>query len=475
MSLTHSLNAAYSGLTASAKAASIVAENLSNLRTPGYGRRDVLLSSSILGGGVQVDGVFRHGNPVLVGDRRAAQAQTAETETRAAFLKLLEDGLGVPGTAGSLDARISAFDSALIEAAASPGSEARLGQVLGSAQALADQLRHLSDQVQQARTTADRAIAADVSLLNDSLKQVETLNRSILRMNALRQDTSALVDQRQAVVDRIAGIVPLREVAREGGQIALYSVGGAALIDGRAGEFGFETAGLIVPGATGLSGLTLNGRPIGTGESEALRGGRLAAQFAVRDQLGPMAQSRLDATARDLMTRLEAADPTLLPGSAGLFTDGGNAFDPSREAGLASRIVVNATVDPAQGGALWRLRSGLGAAAPGDVGDGRVLTALAQALGRARVTESGGFQPGMRSFSALAGELVSSVASARLSEEAAATQAAARQSTLAQLEAQAGVDTDHETQMLLVIERAYAANARVIQAVEQMLDRLLEI
>jgi flagellar hook-associated protein 1 FlgK len=175
------------------------------------------------------------------------------------------------------------------------------------------------------------------------------------------------------------------------------------------------------------------------------------------------------------MTRLEAADPTLAPGSAGLFTDGGTPFDPAQEVGLASRIAVNPVVDPAQGGALWRLRSGLGAAAPGDVGDGSVLTALGQALGRAQPTVSGGFLPGLRSFAALAGELVSSVASARLSEEAAATQAAARQSALEQLEAQGGVDTDHETQMLLVIERAYAANARVIQAVEQMLDRLLEI
>jgi len=475
MSLSHSLNAAFSGLTASARAASIVAENMSNLRTPGYGRREVLLGSSAIGGGVMLTGVQRHMNPVILAERRVAQAQTAGAEARAGFLKSLEGSLGLPGTSGSLDGRINGFDTALITAAANPGSETALANVLGTAQALAGQLRSVSDQVQAARGAADRAIAADVRLLNDSLARVETLNRDILRMNALKQDTSALVDQRQVLVDRIAEVVPLREVARDGGQIALYSAGGAVLIDGRASVFDFTPAGQIGPGTTGLSGLTLNGRPVGTGASDMMRGGRLAAGFALRDETAPQAQTRLDAVARDLMTRLEGLDSTLAPGAAGLFTDRGSAFDAGFETGLAGRIAVNAAADPAQGGALWRLRDGLGAAVPGDIGDSRLLSALSTALGESRATASGGFLPGQRSLAALGAELLSFVATSRLAEDAGATQSAARLSALEQLEAQGGVDTDYETQLLLVIERAYAANARVIQAVEQMLDRLLEI
>ena len=475
MSLSHSLNAAYSGLTASAKAASIVAENMSNLRTPGYGRREVLLSSSSIGGGVQIGGVLRHSNPAVIGERRAAQAMSAGAETRTAFLASLEGLLGLPGAAGSLSNRISAFDTALTTAAASPGTEAQLSGVLGAAQSLAGMLRGLSDHVQQARSTADRAIAGDVGLLNDTLKQVETLNRDIQRMTAVRQDTASLVDQRQALVDRIAQIVPLREVARDGGQIALYSIGGAALIDGQAGVFGFAPAGQIGPATAGLSGLTLNDRPVSTDAIGLMRGGRLAASFEVRDTLAPQAQVRLDAVARDLITRLEGVDPTVAPGAPGLLTDGGNAFGAAQEPGLAGRIAVNAAVDPAQGGALWRLRDGLGATVPGDAGNGKLLTDLASALNDPRATASGGFLPGTRDFAGLGAELLSGIASARLAEESGAALAASRQTALAELEAQGGVDTDQETQRLLMIERSYAANARVIQAVEQMLDRLLEI
>jgi len=38
-----------------------------------------------------------------------------------------------------------------------------------------------------------------------------------------------------------------------------------------------------------------------------------------------------------------------------------------------------------------------------------------------------------------------------------------------------GVDTDAEMQSLLLIEQSYAANARVIQTVSDMLDILMQI
>ena len=38
-----------------------------------------------------------------------------------------------------------------------------------------------------------------------------------------------------------------------------------------------------------------------------------------------------------------------------------------------------------------------------------------------------------------------------------------------------GVDTDQEMQKLLLIEQSYAANARVIQVVDDMMRRLMEI
>jgi flagellar hook-associated protein 1 FlgK len=475
MSLSHSLSAAFSGLTASSAAASIVAENMANLRTPGYGRREVLLGTSAIGGGVMIRGVMRQTDMLLLGERRNAQALSTGAETRMAFHRSIETTLGLPGEDGALDSLIGRFDAALITAAASPSSDPALAGVLDAAQALAGKLRTVTGQIQQARQTADQAIASDVATLNSSLVQIEALNSDIQRMTVLGQDASALVDQRQALVDGIARILPVREVARGNGRIALYASGGLALVDEKAAQFGFTASGMIGAGSGGLSGLTMNGRPVRTGADGPLHGGSLAANFALRDTLAPAAQARLDAVARDLADRMRGADPTIAPGSAGLFTDGGGAFDPLAETGFAGRIAVNPLADPAQGGALWRLRAGLGAAVPGDPGDGGLLTGLSAALNQPSATASGGFQPVLRSFQALGAELVSGIATARLAGQSEATQSAARLSALEELEAQGGVDTDHETQLLLVIERAYAANARVIETVERMLDSLLEI
>ncbi len=47
--------------------------------------------------------------------------------------------------------------------------------------------------------------------------------------------------------------------------------------------------------------------------------------------------------------------------------------------------------------------------------------------------------------------------------------------SLKSIELENGVDTDNELQKLLVIERSYAANAKVIQTVEALLDQLMRI
>ena len=204
-------------------------------------------------------------------------------------------------------------------------------------------------------------------------------------------------------------------------------------------------------------------------------GGSLAAQFAVRDSLAPEAQAKLDALARDLLERFSdpAVDPTLALGAPGLFTDNGQAFVASNEPGLAQRLRLNAAIDPRQGGNLWHLRDGVNAAAPGPPGNASGLVALQSALGTARTPASGQFMTGARSFSALHGDMLSSMVAQRLTGETEASYAAARADALTQMELGQGVDTDQEMQSLLLIEQAYTANAKVVQTIGQLIETLL--
>lgn len=482
MSISGALSNALSGLTASARSAEVVSNNVSNALTEGYARRELGLSTRSLGGagaGVKIDGVSRIVNQTILADRRLADAAAGNADLRQQFHAELEKSIGTADQPGSLTARMDDLESALIAAAGRPDSEARLQEVLASATALAGTINTVSDDVQAMRMAADQEIAAQVDALNDALVRIDELNATILAQRSSGGDATALMDQRQLLVDRVSAIVPVREVPRDNDQISLYTTGGAVLLEGNPVTVGFTAVGVITPDMTqasgALSGLTLNGRPMRTTEDGVLGGGTLSALFAVRDELAVSAQSQLDAVARDLIGRFAApgVDPTLAISAAGLFTDGGAAFDPLNEEGLAARLSVNALADPAQGGALWRLRDGLGAAAPGDVGAAAILQALAGAMAAPQVPASGSFLGAARSASGLAADLLSQVSGARQIADDASAFAGARQSTLAIALASDGVDTDAELQSLLMIEQSYAANARVISALDDMIQQII--
>lgn len=485
MSIAAAMNTAQSGLSAASRGAEIVSSNVANAATPGYGVRTLEVASAQLGpggGGVQVVDVKRTVDQALLNDRRISDAAAAGSGAQADFYSSLQDVIGIPGSAGSLGSRISDFQSALIAAAANPQANAPRAAVLDSANALARTMNAISNQVQTARQAADTAIGQQVGQVNDALQKVVDLNAKIGAATSAGRDASGLMDQRQAVIDKIAAIVPLREVPRPAGKIALVTAGGAVLVDGVAAKLGFSPTHTITPDMTlasgGLSGLTLNGEAMNTGPGGRLfAGGELAANFAIRDTLAPQTQAQIDGVARDLVERFadSGVDPTLASGSAGLFTDAGAALDPANEAGLAGRLSVNSAVDPARGGALWRLRDGLGAAAPGAAGDASILSAMSDALTAPRVAASGGLSTSAQGFAGLSGDFLSSVGTARESARTEAGYTSAKADALRNSEMQAGVDTNQQMQILMQVEQSFTANAKVMQTLDTLLKTLMGI
>lgn len=484
MSITLALSNALSGLTAASRMAEVVASNTANAMTEGYARREVQLTSQMLGtrgAGVAVTGINRAVNETVLQDRRLADASAQNASMRTDFFSQMEGWLGNPEEAGSLSTQMSNLEATLVEAASRPDSEPRLTAVLDAAKAITTHLNETSDNIQRARMTADQSIASQVDRLNETLGQIDTLNASILSDRTSGHDISALLDQRQVLVDQVSTIVPVRQVARDNQQISLVTTGGAVLLEGNPAKIGFEPVGVITPdmtqGSGALSGLTINGTQIATGEDRLMGGGSLGALFVIRDELAPQAQTQLDAYARNLIERFSdpAIDPTLNAGDPGLFTDAGGALDITDELGLSGRISINAIADPDQGGALWHLRDGLGATSAGSVGNSQTLSALTDALTAQTTPASGGFGVSKHSASSLAANLISEFSTKRQNAETTESFASARHQTLNDLVLADGVDTDQELQTLLQVERSYAANAKVMQTVDTLIQTLLEM
>jgi flagellar hook-associated protein 1 FlgK len=458
--------------------------NISNATTPGYARRTLEVSSTSANfiGGVTANGVVRNNDPAIISARRSAQSDLGYASTVNTFLNRLETTLGTPDDPRALTNVIANLDAKLLQASSRPDAPERLESTVFAAKDLVAVINSTSRDLSVIRNEADASIAAQVTRLNAALEEVEDLNTRIAQINISGLDDSSLLDLRQNVIDEINEIAPVRVAARENGKVALYSTGGTVLLDGSARQIDFTQSNIVTPYMTieggQLSGLSINGTSIRTSsDNGGLPGGTLAAQFAVRDELATDAMSQIDAAARDLVERFQdpAVDPTLTPGAAGLFTDGGGPFDPLDEVGLAERLSVNSAVDPAQGGEAWRLRDGIGAAVAGSVGQAAQLNAFRDALSDRRVPASGDFGTSAISLSDLANSLMSRVGVQRLAADQSLSFAASSFFELSQSERAAGVDTDAELQHMILVEQAYAANARMVQTIEEMFDELMRI
>lgn len=487
MSLSSALSNALSGLNVSSREAELVANNVANAQTPGFTRRVADLAANQIGGqgdGARVAGVVLAEDPAAISGRRRSDAELGARNVDLDIATRLGTALGVPGNGTALADLAGDFENSLIAAANDPASDQRLLSLANGAKRYANAIAGLSTETQRLRVDADAEIASQVAQVNQSLQAIDRLNREIQMVSVGGGDASALIDTRKSLIDQVSSVLPLRTSQRANGEVALFTTNGATLLDGNPAEIGFDASRTITQDMTlasgALSGLTLNGRAVTVGEPQAtglMDGGSLGALFQQRDGVLPAFSEKLDALASDLLTRFQdqAVDPTLNAGDPGLFTDSGTAFDPVNQAGIAGRLVLNAAVEPASG-ELWRLRDGLNAAAQGPIGDATLLATLADTATALRAPDPALRISGSGGIAAFAAGLTGAISSAQQQAEIDASYTASVNQGLRDTELSAsGVNTDTEMQRLLQIEQAYAANARVISAVDEMIRRLMEI
>ncbi|WBU63874.1 flagellar hook-associated protein FlgK [Paracoccus aerodenitrificans] len=485
MSIANALNNAVSGLTAAARGTEVVSSNLANALTPGYARREVSLSPRTLsanGGGVQVDRIVRIISDSVLADLRLSSAALGKATASHEFFQSLEKAIGLPGDATSLSAHLTELETTLQSAASRPDSAVRLRAVFNAATELTKKLASVSDVIQENRTTADRKIAQQVNKLKNNLEEVTRLNRQIIVERAHGRDASSFIDTRQELINQISEIVPVREMERENGRIALFTASGAVLLDGKSPtQIDFRPSGKLTAemasDSTLLGRLTIDDEVLSDAQISLFKGGSLSALFKVRDTHGIEAQKEIDVIARELYERFAdpATDPTLTTDMAGLFIDGTGSFDPVKEPGLATRLRVNAAVDEGQGGNLWRIRDGIAASIQGDAGASETLLAMANALAESKSYHSATTNGAQGDLNNLVASLLSNASSSRLTAENRLTHAKNLTESLQDAIFTDAVDSDREMQMLLQLEAAYAANAKVIQAVDEMMESILRI
>lgn len=487
MSISSAFISATSGLRANSRLVDTVAKNVSNALTPGYARRSTELTSTFFGGqgaGVGVVGTSRAENAQITAGRRSADASLGAASTLSSAYAQIMDLIGVSSDdTDSLMALIDDLEASLITLGASPDSTTVQTGTLDAARDVAEKLNAITLDNNALRTEAEAQIASQIDTVNDALHRIDALNERIGAQRALGNDTTSLEDERARLVDDISPIIPVTTVKRDNGMIGIYSENGGVLLNAEVYELSFDPYNGGVT-AEMVSGTPLNrlmqDQRVPSGDvaldagigSGLFDGGSLGALFELRDSVVPDYQSELDALATDMIERFRDLMPAgfLDASGDGLFLDAGSGT------GVAGRIEINAAVDPDQGGEVWRLRDGLSAATQGDSGFTTYVLAMSDALTSDRSPTGFTYQTTASDASGLASGIASYFSGLLDRAEQETTFLSSLQASLAESEiSDTGVDTDEELSNLMVLEQAYAANARMLEVIDEMMQRILEI
>ncbi|WP_125614226.1 flagellar hook-associated protein FlgK [Specibacter cremeus] len=459
MSTFSGLNTALSGLNAARTGLNTVGQNLTNVNTAGYTRQRVDLAGAgvpargalndagtPVGQGVRVTGVTRFGDTFLDGRVHTAFASAGYASVRADALSGIQDTLGEPGDTG-ISSQLNGFWGAWQEVHNYPGeagpSSVLLQKATGLVQSIASGYRALDGQWSRTRDQA-AAMVADV---NATATAVATLNERIRAAQAAGTPANDLIDQRGTLTEHLADLAGGTARDAPDGTVEVL-VGGNALVSGK------QANTLKLTGAAGMA----DGAPVTLewerhpGVAAGLDGGRLAGALSVLAPAGDGGAIAQTAAAYNaLAAKLANAVNGAITANNGVTPGGGPTDFFSLQAGVPAALglaVVPVGPDGIAAGTGGKDGSvadavsqlGTGADSPDKLWQGAVMTAgMAIKAGLQQAT--------------LAGSVSASAVAAQRSN--------------------AGVDLDEENVNLLAFQHAYQAAARVMTAVDEALDTLI--
>jgi flagellar hook-associated protein 1 FlgK len=454
------LNAATTALWAQRRALDITGQNIANVNTDGYSRQRVDLqaiggsvvpafysTSPGIGGGVSADDITRIRDAFLESRGHTETANSARMTVDTDAFALVEQAFREPGNTG-IQSLLSEVWNGFEDVANNPKDDAARAQVLQQLGTLAGGI-HFSQAAlgaQWGQTLENLQVL--VKDVNASAATIATLNKSIKTANIAGLPANDLTDQRDLLVMKLAGQVGATVRHGDNGVVDVI-VGGMSLVAGSSANE------LAVAGAAGPDDITANGKPrivTAAGGYTVPAGGTAGGQMAVLGDTIPYYRSQLDGLAKNLITTLNAQhqagfDRDGVPGKP--ILSGTNATD------IAVAITKPAEIAASSVGNLPPL-------APNpslDKGNADKIAALRDLpLGtdtqyRKMIVELG---------------VQASVANRNLDIQSVITTQvdAARESV-------SGVNLDEEMTNMLSFQHAYSAAGRMVTAIDETLDVLI--
>lgn len=451
-----SLNIAYTGINAHQKRISVIGENIANVNTPGYHRQRVELSpidnlsvgffSGVgrAGGGVEISDIARMRNQIL-SDHARTQGGVASSRTRTADTLLqLEQTVGGLNPGGLHDQMTALFNS-FDDLAGAPEDPAMRSVVLQRAENVVQGFSRTVAGINQLRDRSLGGAVDTVRSINALAEQIAVVDIEIAGALTIDADPNPLLDKRDLMVSQMSSLAAVDVVENEDGQVTVSLDGHLLVTNGRSSTISIETSADVALGALGYAKVAVVDA---TGRELNIAGGSLSADLSALAQIIPDGRRQIDAAALDLATQVNAIH------QAGVGFDSSTGLD-MFEVGATGQLTVSADVS----GQPEKIAAAAAAAGQLDNSNARELAQLAD-------ISSGPLATFVESVGAMAAKVASAIGSAD------AAQAASAQAESLAL-ATGGVSLDEELTDLITAQRSYEASARLMTAIDEMLQTLI--
>ncbi|WP_416897824.1 MAG: flagellar hook-associated protein FlgK [Minwuia sp.] len=304
MSLTASLNSAISGMNVAQRSIAVVSDNVANVNTEGYARRQVVQSPATIAGqiaGVGVEEIRRTADEFLNREFRIATAEFSRFDAAGGLHEQISSLLGDPTGDRNI---VALLDKVLVAAgslAANPETTAVRSSAIEALQRLTEDVDRLSDGVRDLRRQADQRVSQGVDDANLLLQEIHDLNQ---RIAGLRDDNNrvGLIDERSRKLDALSQIIDIRTADQSDDRVLVSTTGGLPLVD--------QSLRQLVHGGSNAGGFGEVFQPIGIQRIDDATGARVTISTNIDDkilsgELKGLMETR-DGALNDLATELGA-------------------------------------------------------------------------------------------------------------------------------------------------------------------------
>ena len=467
MSTFSGLNTATTALFAAQRAMDVTGQNVANVNTDGYSRQRVELqsvganavpatwsTSNGVGQGVNSDHITRIRDSFLEGRAQNEHAATASLTVQDSTLAQVEDAFREPTTTG-LQSQLTSMWAGWGDVMNNPTDPGARSQVLQRTSTLVAGLRTTSATLDQQWAQNRDSLQTLVRDVNGSAASIADLNTAIRRATQAGQPANELVDKRDALVLRLSDRIGATATPMDDGTVTV-AISGTTLVSGGS-SLSLELTGGTHPDDVATDPPTIVTVPGGT----AIRpGGTADGQLTALTSTIPKYRAQLDGVARQLATQLNAVHTAGydLNGDAGgpMFGDGSGTLPVD----VSTITAGNLTLLVTDGAKL--AAAGVAPTAGGPSGD----NVNADKLYQLRLAADGADTTYRKMIVSLGVEAATAT-NKLVTQSVISTQVdSARESV-------SGVSIDEEMTNMLQFQHGYQAAGRLITAIDDMLDTLI--